>query len=237
MFRRKKDKGGDDEGVETAAQEAPAPVAADDREPTTGPYDSEDLPEDDDKPRLDLGAMRLAIPPGVEVRVDVSPEGQVQAATVVHNGSTMQLNAFAAPRREGIWNDVRGEIAEALRAQGGTAEEVTGPFGFELRARIPTGQPGMTQPARFVGVDGPRWFLRGLITGPGSTDAAQAGVLLDVFREVVIVRGKEAMAPRDQLPLRLPKEAREMPQPGEGGDGDKPDFNPFERGPEITEVR
>lgn len=254
MFRRKKDKGGDDEGVETVEQQAPTPasVEGDRSQATTGPYDVNDLPEGDDKARLDLGALQLAIPEGVEVRVDVSPEGQVQAATVVHHGSTMQLNAFAAPRREGIWSEVRGEIAEALRSQGGAAEEVSGPFGFELRARIPTGQPGMTQPARFLGVDGPRWFVRALITGPASTDAAQAGVLLDVFRDVVVVRGKDAMAPRDQLPLRLPREAREMPVPGdgEGGDGqgqdgaggdgqggDGQDFNPFERGPEITEVR
>jgi hypothetical protein len=245
-FGRKKSKD-EEPAVEAVAEEAlpePEPIPV-----TTGPYDVGDLPEDDDRPRLDLGGLRVAVGPEVEVRVDVSPEGHVVSAVAVHKGSQMQVNAFAAPRRDGIWDEVRAEIAESLRNDSGTApEETDGPFGRELRTRIPTGEPGQFTPARFVGVDGPRWFLRGLITGPAATDPAQATALEDVFRHTVVVRGTEAMPPREGLPLRLPREAAEAAahaaqaqqdaegEPtrfGSGGD----DFNPFERGPEITETR
>lgn len=96
-------------------------------------------------------------------------------------------------------------------------------------------------PARFLGVDGPRWFLRGVISGRGAIDDAAAAPLLEVFRETVVVRGSDPMAPRELLPLRLPQEeATPMPAaPGapDGGPTSTDDLNPFERGPEITEVR
>ncbi len=248
-FGRKKRSAEDEEVVEVEAV-----PAVPERSATTGPWDTADGP-DDDLPRVDLGGLQVLVPEGVEVRVEVSPEGQVVAATAVHRGSQLQLNAFAAPKTDGIWADVRAEITEALRGQGGSAEEVEGPLGTELRARIPGSQPGMTTPARFLGTDGPRWFIRGMLTGPASTDAAQASALLDVYRGTVVVRGTEAMAPRDALPLRLPREATGAAESGsaaheehddhaghhhddaDGGHGQFDDLNPFERGPEITETR
>jgi hypothetical protein len=52
-------------------------------------------------------------------------------------------------------------------------------------------------------------------------------------RDVVVVRGGEAMAPRELLPLRLP-DAAAAPAPEPEG---RPPLDPFERGPEITEIR
>ena len=235
---------------------APVEEAAPEREPvaaTTGPYDLADAPDLDELARIDLGGIRVPLAQDMEVRVDVSPEGHVMSAVAVHRAGQMQLNAFAAPRRDGIWDEVRTEIAQSLRnEQGGQAEEADGPFGRELRARIPSGQPGQLVPARFIGADGPRWFLRGLVTGPAATDPAQAGPLEDVFRGVVVVRGNDAMAPRDALPLRLPKDAAEQAAAAqaaaiesgedvtvqsEGRFKTDDEFNPFERGPEITETR
>jgi hypothetical protein len=234
--RKKKDRDED----ETAVSASTVPEV-EERVPTTGPWDEADVTEDEERPRLDLGSIRVPVPEDVELRVDVGEDGQVAAATAIYRGSTLQINAFAAPRREGIWADVRAEIREALLAQGGHGEDVDGPFGTELRARVPTGNPGSTSPARFLGVDGPRWFLRGLLTGPAVSDATQAQVLLDLFREVVVHRGTDAMAPRDPLPLRLPKEAREAHEAAMAQAAGEPassgDFNPFERGPEITETR
>jgi hypothetical protein len=246
-FGRKKSKDEEPE-VEAAAVEEqktaapePAPLAA-----TTGPYDEADV--SDELPRLDLGGIRVPVPQDTEIRVDVNPEGHVVSAVAVNGRSQLQINAFAAPRREGIWDDVRTEIMQALRQeQGGDAEEVDGPFGRELKARIPAGQPGQTTPARFLGADGPRWFLRGLITGPAATDQAQAKPLEDVFRGTVVIRGTDAMAPRDAIALRLPREAAEAAahqaaeqraeQEEQGKYGGQTDFDPFERGPEITETR
>lgn len=214
-----------------------------------GPWDVADQP-DDSLQRIDLGGLRVPVIEGTEMRVDVSPEGEVVAATLVHGASTMQLNAFAAPRSEGIWGEVREEIVGALAAGGGTSEELPGVHGTELQARIPSDIPGqgrVTQAARFVGVDGPRWFLRALYTGPAATDPQQAAPLEEAFRSTVVVRGGDPMAARDALPLRLPREVTEASLAGGDGDGDddggEPDppkasgLAPFERGPEITEVR
>ncbi|MDQ1713327.1 MAG: hypothetical protein QOE45_2777 [Frankiaceae bacterium] len=244
-FGRKKSSDDEPEApvVEEAAKLPPAPVVV-----TTGPYDLADLPEDDEQGRLDLGGIRVGAAPDTEIRVDVSPEGHVVSAIVVHKAGHLQLNAFAAPRREGIWNDVRTEIAESLRADNGDPREVDGAFGRELLARIPTGEAGQTTQARFVGVDGPRWFLRGLITGPAATDPAQGRALEEAFRNTVVVRGNDAMAPRDPLPLKLPREAAEAAaaahaEAAASGDAGEQrfavddEFNPFERGPEITETR
>ena len=232
--RKKREAAASEEPVVAETPAAPA------RPATTGPWDPADGP--DDRPRIDLGGMQVLVPEGVEVRVEVSPEGQVVAATAVDRGSQLQLNAFAAPRSDGIWEDVRAEIREALRGQGGSAEEVEGPLGPELRARIPGAQPGSTTPARVIGTDCPRWFLRGMLTGPASTDAAQATRLLEVYRGTVVVRGNDAMAPRDPIPLRLPREAAAAAAEGLEADGDdseqqRTELDPFERGPEITETR
>ena len=206
----------------------------------TGPWDAEDAP-DDEVQRIDLGALQIPVPDGTEVRVDVSPEGEVVAATMVQGDNAMQINVFAAPKRSGIWSEVRTEIADALVQSGGSTEQVSGPYGTELRAQVPTEVPNqgtMLAPARFLGVDGPRWFLRALITGPAATDDSQAAGLEAALRDVVVARGSEAMAVRDPLPLHLPRDVAEQAAAAvaeqEGADGGLP---MPERGPEITETR
>ena len=61
--------------------------------------------------------------------------------------------------------------------RGRDSEETEGSFGTELMAQVPA-EPG--QPAsglrlvRFIGVDGPRWFLRGLFSGPAASGGESA---------------------------------------------------------------
>ena len=201
----------------------------------------------------------------MELRLEIEDKTQrVIAVTIALGGSTLQLQAFAAPRTLGVWDDIRAEIGAQVTKQGGTADEVPGVFGRELIARIPVrtadGRTGH-QASRFVGVDGPRWFLRGVFGGPASHDHDAAAALEDVLRSSVVVRGAEAMAPRDLLPLTLPPSARPATPaaggaaatPGSGTDAaadvdaaaddaagdrtDPEDLAPFERGPEITETR
>ena len=148
--------------------------------------------------------------------------------------------SLAAPRTEGVWIDNRNEIAASNVDAGGTAEVLTGEFGEELLTRMPQAGPdGRTvfMPARFVGVDGPRWFLRAVVSGRAAIEPAAADAVHEVIRTAVIDRGGEAMPPRELLPLRLPEAdgAAQAEQPGPDSRGD--DLNPFERGPEITEVR
>jgi len=195
-----------------------------------GPWDSADVPDEVAVNRLDLGSLHVPVPEGLEVRVEVQDD-VVVAATFVDGQSQLQVHAFAAPKSAGVWDDVRAEIADSLRESKGSADDVEGPFGPELRARVPE-EPGLV-PARFLGVDGPRWFLRGLVTGPAATNPEQARRLEGAFRDVVVHRGGEAMAPRDLLPLHLPREAMVA-----GPDGAPPrSLELPERGPEITETQ
>lgn len=242
MFgRRKKDEASarDDSELETERdaeqaepESAPVPVAR-----PQGPWDADDAPEDDLN-RIDLGGLRIPVPPDTEVRVDVDPEGQVVAATLVRGDSAMQINAFAAPRSGGMWAEIRAEIGATLREGGARADESPGPHGVELHATVPNPTPGQGPdllPARFLGVDGPRWFLRALVTGPAVSDAAQAAQLEAAFRAVVVHRGTEAMAVRSPLPLRLPREVTEASTAT--GEAEQPSLDLPERGPEITERR
>jgi hypothetical protein len=232
--------------------------------PTSGPFDVEEAP---DEPRLDLGALQLPLVEGVEVQLQVDEaSGLVTAAMVVLGESAVQLQAFAAPRHEGIWGEVSEEIASGISQQGGTADVTDGPFGRELLGRVPAqlpdGKVGF-QPMRFAGVDGPRWLLRAVFHGRAAIEPDAAQPLEALVRRVVVVRGIEPMGPRELLALRLPEGAapvdpdaaeveqieQEGPQGQPGPQGQqgqqgrherKPtsdaDLNPFERGPEITEI-
>jgi hypothetical protein len=183
---------------------------------TRGPYDETDAP-DDGRPRIDLGALRLPAMPGTELRVELSPQQKVIGATLRYGDSLLQVSAFAAPRAAGIWDDVRAELATSASGRGGSLREVEGPFGAELAGTIlaaPPRQPGaaappqpVRRPTRFLGVDGPRWFLRGMLSGPAAENREAAAPLEEAFRGIVVVRGGEPMPVREQLPLTLPPQA------------------------------
>jgi hypothetical protein len=243
VFRRRRRSGPEDEGARDDAADL-EPETGEQAQPDVparpqGPWDVDDAP-DDTVSRLDLGGLRVPVPPETEVRVDVNGEGEVVAATLVRGPSTMQVNAFAAPKRSGIWDEVRAEIAQALVSGGGRAVEAEGPYGPELHGAVPV-QTGGFAPARFVGVDGPRWFLRALLTGPAALDRATAAPLEAALRDVVVVRGDEAMAVRDPLPLRLPREVAERAAAASAASGEDTEqgrgLQMPERGPEITELR
>jgi hypothetical protein len=202
------------------------------------PLDESEAGGDEVLPRLDLGGMRVPVLADTEVRVEMNEAKQPIAATIVHGGSSLQILAFAAPRHSGIWDEVRAEIAASVVADGGHVDEVEAGFGPELKARVRSeSQPGQVteQALRFVGFDGPRWFMRGVFSGPAATNPEQAGVLETVLTSIVVVRGSEPMAPRDPLPLRLPREAAAAVAEPEEPTG--PKYELPQRGPEITETR
>ena len=207
---------------------------------SVGPWDvTETCPG---RERIDLGSLLVPTAPGLDVQLNFTGD-QALAVIVVRGESMLQLQAFAAPKRAGLWDDIRRELIDELNAAGGRGEEAEGPFGPEVRARVPAEPSAGTgsQPARFLGADGPRWFLRGVISGPAADQPAQAKVLEDVFADTVVVRGEHPMPPRDLLELRLPAEAQraleeQMAQAPTGGARTDP-LNPFARGPEITETR
>ncbi len=211
----------------------------------TGPWDiADDFPAAD---RIDCGSLLIPVREGFDVQINVA-EDQGAWVAVVHEDSGMQLQAFAAPRSGGLWDEVRTEIATNIAESGGSCTQEYGPFGTELIAQVPIGtddEPATAlQPVRFLGFDGPRWFLRWVISGLAAADEALTEAFNGLFGDVVVVRGDYPAPPREQLEIRLPEEARralEEQLEAEAAEGEyRPDWyleDPFTRGPEITETR
>ncbi|PTA44340.1 DUF3710 domain-containing protein [Micromonospora sp. RP3T] len=173
--------------------------------PARGPYDVSEAP---DAPRLDLGSIQIPAVPDVEVRVQADPQGVIQQVVLVHGQNALQLGVFAAPRSEGIWDEVREEIRTSLLNDGAAAQEVEGERGTELRAQVRT--PDGVTDLRFIGIDGPRWMVRGVFQGQAAVDPAAGGPLAACLDGLVVDRGQEAKPVREPLPLRLPREVAEQ---------------------------
>ncbi len=169
---------------------------------THGPYDEEDLdPEHAAGDRVDFGAIRIPVPRGGEVTVEPE-EGRLQAVHVMLPAGRLSVSALAAPRTARLWPDLAAEIDESLREGGATVRSYTGEWGRELHAR--TGEASSV----FVGVDGPRWMLYGVATGP--TDAAPEldAALRWMLHDTVVVRGRLPYPVRTVLPLTVPEQLR-----------------------------
>ncbi|MBC7441749.1 MAG: DUF3710 domain-containing protein [Ramlibacter sp.] len=201
-----------DEFPEASAKSAPEDRA------TEGPHDEAEA--NPVRPYVDLGGVKILPREGLHLRLEIE-EGskRVVAIGLDYAGSTLQVQPFAAPRSSGLWNEIRDQIADQISKQGGTTTLREGPFGPELVAEIPVaaGQGGgeTSRLARFIGVDGPRWFLRGVIAGEGAVNADAAGQIEDLFRSIVVVRGSAPMPPRDLIPLRMPATPAGSAEPGD----------------------
>lgn len=124
-----------------------------------GPHDIEEVSEEDLEDYVDLGALRIKMHEGMNLRLETDDStGAVIAATITREGATLQVQAFAAPRTTGIWDDIRHDLTESVASQGGTVEVYAGVFGAEMLTRLPAVTPDGKRGeriARFVGVDGP----------------------------------------------------------------------------------
>ncbi len=205
MALRRRDKRTDESKLDATPPWEPKRTIA--TEPTTGPYDVTDAP-DDELERLDLGALRVPVETGLELRVEVGEDGTVTSITLVNASGQMQLGLFAAPRSEGIWDSVRTEIKASISSQGGTVQDSDGAFGPELAGKLPA--PGGFTPVRFLGVDGPRWFLRAMLSGAPAVEENQAADFIKTLRNVVVVRGNEPLPVREPVPLQLPRDAADQ---------------------------
>lgn len=172
-----------------------------DRE-STGPLDESEA--NAVRPYVDLGGVKILPRTDLALRLEVEESTKrVVAVGLDYSGSSLQVQPFAAPRSSGLWHEIREQIVDQITKQGGRITARDGVFGPELVAEIPVAgdQPRL---ARFIGVDGPRWFLRGVISGAGVTDAEAAEQIEEIFRSIVVVRGTTPMPPRDLIPLHMP---------------------------------
>ncbi|MCI1832565.1 MAG: DUF3710 domain-containing protein [Bifidobacterium sp.] len=197
-----------DEASETSGDEVqdaghPTRVGADyvGRGEDYGPWDvdDEDIVDYDDY--LDLGAYYLPFMRNIELRIKANRANrQVLGCTVTFGSSSLEIEAFAAPKTIGLWDDVRADLLEANR----NASEVPGIFGMEARLPVSV-KGGKTVITRIVGVDGPRWMLRGIFSGKAADrNGSETKALNDFFSGIVVDRGDEPLAPRDLIPMHAP---------------------------------
>lgn len=158
-------------------------------------------------PYLDFDSIRIAPKPGLVVRADIDEvNNRVVAITLETEGHRIQLQAFAASKVDGMWEATLAAIENAITEQGGSAQRVEGLLGPEIKAGVPVIEDGvrMLRESRFIGVDGPRWFLRGVMTGQDLAHPPRYQALVDLFRSVVVSRGETPLPPGDLLPLAIP---------------------------------
>jgi hypothetical protein len=173
--------------------------------PEFGPYDVAVAP-DDGVPRVDLGSLRVPNLPDTPIQVEAAPNGQIVRVQLEHQGSRLQLAAYAAPRTEGIWDEVRDEVRTALLRSGAKVVEVDSDYGPALAARQGGTGGAPVIETRHLGIDGPRWFVHAVFVGPAATDPNAAPSLWSALRGLVVNRGSEPRPVKEPLPLQLPAE-------------------------------
>ncbi|RJN31235.1 DUF3710 domain-containing protein [Nesterenkonia natronophila] len=196
--------------TEDATQEAPTPPTT--FKPGQGPHDARDV--DTTKGYIDFGAILVPAAKGQKIRLDIDQKTKrVVSLTITIGQASVQLQAFSAPKSGGVWQDVREQIQESVTKQKGRARILEGRFGKELHARVPTvlkdGRQGW-RAARFIGSEGSRWFLRGVIGGRGAIDRKASAGVEELFSRIVVVRGDDPLPPRELLKLKPPEGAKRI---------------------------
>jgi hypothetical protein len=176
-----------------------------------GPWDISEKSPEGDPSYIDLGPLLVHARDEFSIQLPAEGEnGQIASAVLVAEDSALELRAFAATRSGGLWDEVRDDLILEVARLNGTCEQVTGPFGDELLVQVPVelpdGEEGF-QPSRIVGVEGPRWLLRGTFLGEAGLNPSDEGILMQAFRDVIVVRGDEARIAREALLLTLPDNA------------------------------
>lgn len=207
MFRRKSRSEPDEAELADVEEESSGP------EPGSGPWDSEE-PPDDGLDRVDLGSLWVAPRENAELRLQVDENtGEVQSVMLAAEEGALELRAFAAPRGGDLWSEVRPQIAADVSKHGGTATEREGRWGTELMCQmqvvLPDGNQAL-QPSRIIGVNGARWLLRATFLGQPAVEPDQARQWEDALASVVVHRGSHAMPVGDALPLTLPDDAQRL---------------------------
>lgn len=175
-----------------------------------GPFD--EVAPDDDIERVDLGSLLVPKLPGTEIRLEGTAQAGPVGVLVVDGRSGVHLVACSAPRTEGLWDEIREALQAGLPENATNVREAPGELGTELRAEVHT--PQGIQYVRFIGIDGPRWMLRAVISGAAGDDPSLDALLVRVIRATVVVRGEEPLPIRQPLELRIPGDTDiEMEEP------------------------
>lgn len=159
---------------------------------------------------LDFGALRIPAIGGIQIQPEIAPDGgTVRGLNVVVGASVIRLMVFSAPKSGNSWNELRAKTIEALTEQKAKVRERQGRWGSEIHAmltgQLPDGR-AVSLTTRIMGVEGPRWVLRGDIQGPAATEEEAFKQISQVVDQLVVFRDQSPYPPHAALPLTVPQD-------------------------------
>ncbi len=176
-----------------------------------GPYDGDNVDiaefnfEDFSVGLLDLGSMRIPLPKGSQVQVEMGQDGPRMLHILTPHGRMTPV-VFAAPRTPGQWAESAEDIVQGLEADGFAAHPEDGPWGSEIVGSSDKGG------IRIIGVEGPRWMYRLTLAAPAGKEEELAKLGREVVARTFIYRGEEPILAGSSLPVMLPQQLAEQVQ-------------------------
>ena len=174
-----------------------------------GPYDGDTVDiaefnfEDFSVGLLDLGSMRIPLPKGSQVQVEMGQDGPRMLHILTPHGRMTPV-AFAAPRTPGQWAESAADIINGLESDGFSAHPEDGPWGSEI---VGTSDKGGI---RIIGVEGPRWMYRLTLAAPAGKEEELAKLGREVVARTFIYRGEDPILAGSSLPVMLPQQLAEQ---------------------------
>ncbi|MDK8763294.1 DUF3710 domain-containing protein [Corynebacterium sp. MSK218] len=174
-----------------------------------GPYDGDTVDiaefnfEDFSVGLLDLGSMRIPLPKGSQVQVEMGQDGPRMLHILTPHGRMTPV-AFAAPRTPGQWAESAADIINGLQSDGFAAHPENGPWGSEI---VGTSDKGGI---RIIGVEGPRWMYRLTLAAPAGKEEELAKLGREVVARTFIYRGEDPILAGSSLPVMLPQQLAEQ---------------------------
>ena len=178
-------------------------TGADNGDELEGPFDIDDFDDASAAAagRLDLGSVLIPMPEAGQVQVELTDQGVPSAVWVVTPNGRFTVAAYAAPKSAGLWREVATELAESLRKDVPTVSIEDGPWGREVVGVAGEGS-GVV---RFIGVDGYRWMIRCVISGPQENVETLVHEARNALADTVIRRGETPLPVRTPLSIQLPE--------------------------------
>lgn len=200
------------DGTVEPGKEHGAPSPASQEQSALGPQDagSQGVPEG----YLDLGSLYVPRIKGLQIRGNFEADKvTLKRVLLVLGTSGITVSVAAAPKSGGSWPELADQISQSIEGAGGKVEQVDGPYGLELSAKVATALPDGTKglaPLRIIGVEGPRWLVRIDMQGTAVTgDKAQTRALEELINALVVNRDEAPRIRFELLPLSLPREVRQ----------------------------
>jgi Protein of unknown function (DUF3710) len=168
-----------------------------------GPYDSGDPRPADQDGTLDFGPLRFRIPDEARLRAENTAGTVARTVHLLVPTGHVDLSVLAAPRSSPLWPEIAEEVATVQGNSGAQVRSEPGEWGPEVLA------VSDDELSWFIGVDGPRWMLYGVATGPAAGSAELGATLREIIRGSVVRRGVEPLPVKTPLALTPPAQRRQ----------------------------